>query len=143
MTWVLQRQLTNLHYMFCNVNVSLGQVLENIVNSKVLRVSIQFPDPHFKRSHQKRRLVTDTLVQTLGAYLPSESEILVQTDVEQVYSSVVETFQNNGFVRKQWQNDTHPWHIPTEREISCRNHGRPIYRAIFSKNTVPSKNKVS
>lgn len=42
MTWVLQRQLTNLHYMFCNVNVSLGQVLENIVNSKVLRVSIQF-----------------------------------------------------------------------------------------------------
>ncbi|EME28821.1 tRNA (guanine-N7-)-methyltransferase [Galdieria sulphuraria] len=95
LTWIQQRQLTNLYYMFCNINVSLAQILENIVDCKVLRVSIQFPDPHFKRRHHKRRLVTDELVQTLFHYLPNESEVLIQTDVEETYFSAIEKFQNN------------------------------------------------
>ncbi|GJQ13522.1 hypothetical protein GpartN1_g5313.t1 [Galdieria partita] len=133
LTWVQQRQLTNLHYMFCNINVSLGQILENIVDSKVLRVSIQFPDPHLKRRHHKRRLVTDALVQTLFRYLPNESEVLLQTDIEEIYSSAIEKFQNNQFVMKPWQSDSHPWQISTEREMACRNRGQPIYCSIFSK----------
>ncbi|KAK4523215.1 hypothetical protein GAYE_PCTG44G1108 [Galdieria yellowstonensis] len=132
LNWVQQRQLTNLHYLFCNINVSLERILENTVDCKVLRVAIQFPDPHFKRRHQKRRLVTDELVQTLYKYLPSEGQVFVQTDVEQVYYAAIEKFQNNNFLMLPC--DSRPWtNIPTEREICCENKARTIYRAIFCK----------
>ena len=47
--------LTNLRFLFCNANVSLNNWLSNLSIDLLESVSIQFPDPWFKRRHQKRR----------------------------------------------------------------------------------------
>eukprot|EP00871_Galdieria_phlegrea_P003058 jgi/Galph1/3753/GphlegSOOS_G2434.1 len=120
------QKLFNLHYMFCNINVSLESILKNAVDCNLQRLSIQFPDPHFKRRHYKRRLVTDTLY-------------FFKTDVEQVFLSAADIFVRNKFVYVAWEDDCHPWGVPTERELSCVRHSRRIYRCIFLKDITECK----
>jgi hypothetical protein len=42
-------QLEHLHYLFCNANVSLEQWLQQLPSGRLERVTIQFPDPWFKK----------------------------------------------------------------------------------------------
>ncbi|TVQ13396.1 MAG: tRNA (guanosine(46)-N7)-methyltransferase TrmB, partial [Leptolyngbya sp. DLM2.Bin27] len=50
--------LSNLHFMYCNVNISLPALLASWGDQNPLQqVSIQFPDPWFKKRHQKRRVL--------------------------------------------------------------------------------------
>ncbi len=53
--------LTNLHYRFCNAMIWLGKLLENIPDGLLQTVTIQFPDPWFKKRHAKRRMVNAEL----------------------------------------------------------------------------------
>ena len=61
--------LSNLHYLFCNVNNSLKPLLETFRVGRLQRVTIQFPDPWFKKRQVKRRVVQPELIDTLAAYL--------------------------------------------------------------------------
>jgi tRNA (guanine-N7-)-methyltransferase len=45
-------------------------------------VTIQFPDPHFKTQHAKRRVVTPQLIDTLAEYMPTGSTVFLQSDVQ-------------------------------------------------------------
>ncbi len=49
--------LTNLHYLFCNVNNPLAPLLKSLSPGTLQRVTIQFPDPWFKNRHAKRRML--------------------------------------------------------------------------------------
>ena len=51
--------LDNLRAVFCNINVDLPTL---VPDASLTRVFVNFPDPWFKRRHQKRRLVNDELV---------------------------------------------------------------------------------
>ncbi len=44
----------------------------------------QFPDPHFKRKHRKRRVVQPQLVAALARLVRSGGRVLLQSDVEEV-----------------------------------------------------------
>ncbi len=59
-------QLHNLHFLFCNINVSLSLLLESLPPGVLKFVSIQFPDPWFKNRHSKRRVVQYELVSLVG-----------------------------------------------------------------------------
>ncbi|ASC70842.1 tRNA (guanine-N(7)-)-methyltransferase [Halomicronema hongdechloris C2206] len=82
--WRDQAALENLHFLFCNVNVSLRHLLDSPAAPPLHRVSIQFPDPWFKKRHQKRRVVQPELVAELSAFLVSAGQVVVQSDVEAV-----------------------------------------------------------
>src|SRR3954464_6107434 len=47
--------LTNLHYAFCNAMLWLNRLTKKIPNNILQMVTIQFPDPWFKKRHAKRR----------------------------------------------------------------------------------------
>ena len=51
----------NVHFAECNATVSIGAWLKSYAAlgdaSRVDMVTIQFPDPHFKKRHHKRRVV--------------------------------------------------------------------------------------
>jgi len=49
--------LTNLHFLFCNVSNSIAPLLASYQPGQLRQVTIQFPDPWFKKRHQKRRVV--------------------------------------------------------------------------------------
>ncbi len=133
--WRDQQELTNLHYLFCNANTSIEPILASLPSGVLKRVSIQFPDPWFKKRHQKRRVVQPELVNNLAHYLGVGGEVFVQSDVEEVAREMCDRFaEHSAFHRtqKDWL-AINPLSLPTEREQSTLERNEPVYRALFIK----------
>ncbi|WP_313887593.1 tRNA (guanosine(46)-N7)-methyltransferase TrmB [Nodosilinea sp. LEGE 07088] len=126
--------LTNLHVMFCNVNISLRALLESWGDRNPLQqVSIQFPDPWFKKRHQKRRVLQPELVSTLAEFLPAGGRVVVQSDVKEVAVDMCDRLTENPHLQRQgnlWLPES-PFPAQTDRERVTLEQGLPVYRAIF------------
>jgi len=125
--------LTNLHYLFCNVNISLRSLLNSLPPNTLERVTIQFPDPWFKKRHQKRRIVQPELVEELAKHLVSGGVVLLQSDIEAVAVEMRDRFlEHPAFISQtdEWL-PTNPLSIMTEREQSTLLRGEPVYRILF------------
>lgn len=133
--WQQELGLTNLHYIFCNVSNSLQPLLASLPTGSLQRVSIQFPDPWFKRRHQKRRVVQPELVQDLATYLVEDGVVFLQSDIEIVAREMCDRFaEHPAFVQQGsgWL-ETNPLAIPTEREQMVLERGDSVYRSVFVK----------
>lgn len=131
--WRDEAGLNNLHYIFCNVSNSLRPMLASLPSGTLARVSIQFPDPWFKRKHQKRRVVQPAMVATLAEFMDSGAIVFLQSDILDVAKQMVDRFtESPHFVREglDWLAEN-PLPIPTERELMVMSFGDPIYRAVF------------
>ena len=137
---VTELGLTNLHYLFCNINNSLRPILSTLKPGILQRVTIQFPDPWFKVRHAKRRVVQPELVQELADYLTVGGEVFLQSDQKFMAMEMCDRFHENPAFEKmgteEWLAEN-PFPIATEREIATQNKGEPVYRAIFVKKEVP------
>lgn len=127
--------LSNIYFLFANANNDLANILGSLSDLQLLSVTIQFPDPWFKKRHSKRRLVQSDLVQSLAHYLAPGGWVLLQSDVESIILEMAERFQHHGdFVRKSAQFlDHNPLQVPTEREIATLAKGEKVYRLLFEK----------
>ena len=138
--------LTNLHALFCNANNSLRPLLASLPQPPQ-RVSIQFPDPWFKKRHQKRRVVQPQLVADLAEVMLSGTWVWLQSDIEAVAEDMVEVFLANPLFRRaatpsassalessespgQWLTES-PLPAQTDRERLTLDQGKPVYRALF------------
>lgn len=128
--------LRNLHFMYCNVNISLRSLLESWGDQNPLQqVSIQFPDPWFKKRHQKRRVLQPELVSTLAEFLPSGGRLVVQSDVEEVAVEMCDRIAENPHFLRQGQAwlPQSPFPAQTDRERVTLEQGLPVHRAIFAR----------
>ena len=128
----------NLHFIFCNANTALRSLLAPWPGCPLRQVSIQFPDPWFKKRHQKRRVVQPELVTTLADFLPEAGRVVLQSDVEAVAQEMCDRFaESPAFCRtaEQWL-PASPFPAQTEREIMTLEKALPIYRAIFTRTTL-------
>lgn len=140
--WRDELGLTNLHYLFCNVNNSLQPLLSSLPTRVLQRVTIQFPDPWFKKRHAKRRIVQPQLVTELATYLTTKGVVFLQSDIEAVAVEMRDRFQVHPAFESQaevWLTEN-PLPVPTEREISTQLRGEPIYRALFVKDESNNRN---
>lgn len=128
--------LTNLHYLFCNVNNSLNSLLSSLPKGTLQRVTIQFPDPWFKNRHAKRRVVQPELVAELANYLDVGGVVFLQSDMEFIAVEMRDRFaENPAFERlgtDEWLAEN-PLPVATEREIFTQEKGEPVYRALFTR----------
>jgi tRNA (guanine-N7-)-methyltransferase len=141
-----QRQLHNLHFLFCNANVSLEAWLAQLPAGRLELVSIQFPDPWFKKKHHKRRVLQPALLLAIAAALAPGQQLFVQSDVLAVIEPMLAVIEASGCfdpsptagmpVEAGWllQN---PLPLPTEREIHVLTQGLPVYRRLFQRNSAP------
>lgn len=138
--WAAERGVDNLFYLFCNVNISLPDLLNSLPTGTLSYVTIQFPDPWFKRRHQKRRVVQPEVVTALAHHLVMGSQVFIQSDIEEVAQEMDDRFaEHPAFQRHdngQWLPDN-PLPLRTEREISTLRNQAPVYRALFTK-TAPA-----
>jgi tRNA (guanine-N7-)-methyltransferase len=125
-----EKKLANLHYEFCNAMLALGKLLEKIPENTLQTVTIQFPDPWFKKKHAKRRMVNAELVETLKNHLAASGQIFVQTDIEFLAEEMFALFEEK-FARIEITEN--PFSVKTERENAVEEKNLPIYRAIFKK----------
>jgi tRNA (guanine-N7-)-methyltransferase len=131
--------LDHLHYLFCNANVSLQEWLAALPAGRLERVSIQFPDPWFKKKHHKRRVLQPSLLLALAAALAPGRELFLQSDVAAVIEPMVQLVEASGcFGRpaadaRPWRRDN-PLPVATERERLVLGQGLPVYRVLFVRN---------
>jgi tRNA (guanine-N7-)-methyltransferase len=147
-------------FVGCNANVDLDRILSlytqqgNSNNNGDIKsgggvislVSIQFPDPHFKKQHQKRRVVTPQLVRTLAKFIHAENNgrLFIQSDVKDVLDDMRSTIRNvdGGIYFTDVISDVNeympenPTGVPTEREVSVLNQNLPVYRTVFHRSDV-------
>ncbi|WP_036480442.1 tRNA (guanosine(46)-N7)-methyltransferase TrmB [Myxosarcina sp. GI1] len=127
--------LSNLHYLFGNINNSAVPILKSFDNDVLKSVTIQFPDPWFKNKHHKRRVVQPDLVKTLSDYLVSGGTIFLQSDIKEVAQEMCDRFAANSLLVRQHQGwlETNPLEVPTERELFVLAQNKPVYRTLFAK----------
>ena len=127
-----EKKLTNLHYEFCNAMIWLGKLLDEVPTGTLQMVTIQFPDPWFKKKHAKRRMVNDKLVEAVVTKLAPARRIFVQTDIEFLAQEMFDLFRDNDdLIEIPIEENLFP--IRTEREIAVENKQLPIYKAMFTK----------
>jgi tRNA (guanine-N7-)-methyltransferase len=124
--------LENLHYEFCNAMMALGKLLEKIPEGVLETVTIQFPDPWFKKKHAKRRMVNADLVETVVKHLAPDGKIFVQTDIEFLAEEMFDLFRENKELREIFTEEN-PFPVKTEREKAVEEKGLPVYRTMFEK----------
>jgi len=138
--------LQNLHYLFCNANVSLEAWLAALPAGQLDLVSIQFPDPWFKKKHHKRRVLQPALLLAIAAALAPGKRFFLQSDVLAVIEPMVAITEASGcFSRpaadaRPWRRDN-PLPVPTERETYVQNQQLPVYRVLYERNeaALPSR----
>jgi tRNA (guanine-N7-)-methyltransferase len=133
-----------LEFLGCNANVDLGRVLQRYHDAceseQLLHlVSIQYPDPHFKSQHAKRRVVTSHLIDSLAKFMPTDAQVFLQSDIQSVLDDMRLKFREN----TRYFTDTaesadeyledNPLGVPTEREDSVLKKGLPVYRSLFTR----------
>ena len=131
---VLELELKNLQFLFGNANNSLKPLLDSLVVGTLQRITIQFPDPWFKKRQAKRRVVQPELVDVLATYLVDGGEVFLKSDVEAVAVEMCDRFAEHTAFHKQGTDTwlaTNPLPVPTERELSTLSRGEPVYRALF------------
>lgn len=127
-----EANLPNLHYEFCNAMIALDKLLAKIPKGLMQTVTIQFPDPWFKRKHSKRRMVNRELVETVVEHLAENGRILVQTDIEFLAEEMFTLFRENENLREVEINQN-PFPVRTEREKAVEDKELPVYRKIFER----------
>jgi tRNA (guanine-N7-)-methyltransferase len=147
-----------LSFVGCNANVDLDRLLTLYQEAaglggdhRLAFVSIQFPDPHFKKAHEKRRVVTNELVKTLAKYMKKGDAVFLQSDIKDALEAMREKFaeddgriyydevkcEQDGDAGEGNYNMKNPLGIPTEREVSVLTKGLPVFRTVFRRNEVP------
>jgi len=135
---ILQRDelgLPNLHFVSCNANNSLAPLLSSLPDGVLQRVTIQFPDPWFKKRHQKRRIVQPELVDELARHLATGGWVLLQSDIEEVAVEMGDRFQEHSAFIRQGPNwlPYNPLPVSTEREDLTLSKEEPVFRSLFIK----------
>ena len=134
-------ELNNLKFLFCNVNVSLDEWLSDLNAGQLKRVSIQFPDPWFKRKHFKRRVLKMNLLNSIAKSMSKEGEIFIQSDILQLIESMTNTIDGSRYFNRKDLGDlrlidNNPYNVKTDRELFSLKKNLPIYRAMYIRNSL-------
>ena len=140
--------LSNCAFLQCNANVDLGRLLGDLANAgaPLERICIQFPDPHFKKKHRKRRVCTPELAATISSAVcasPVSASVYVASDVLDVAEEMRERFAACDELRLEGDYDDDGWlcasplQVQTEREravlagLGSTSTADCVYRALF------------
>ena len=133
-------ELQNLKFLFCNVNVSLEKWISDLNYDQLKRVSIQFPDPWFKRKHIKRRVLKKSLLNSIARSISKDGELFIQSDIFKLIeymSNIIDDsiyFDRKVFKGLKWL-EQNPYQVSTDRESFVLKHNLPIYRAMYIRNS--------
>ncbi len=133
--------LNNIKFLFCNANISLLDWLESLNHDQLQRVSIQFPDPWFKRRHFKRRVLQPDLLTSIAKALSPSRELFIQSDIYEVIQSMIVVIEESNFFKRiiygesEWLYEN-PYDVCSERELYVLNQEKKVYRAMFQRNLV-------
>ncbi len=134
-------ELNNLKFLFCNVNVSLDEWLSDLDYGQLKRISIQFPDPWFKRKHFKRRVLKTSLLNSIAKVMSQDGELFIQSDIFKLVEYMSKIIENSKYFKRKYVAplrfiDRNPYDAKTDRELISIKQNLKIYRAIYIRNSI-------
>ncbi len=106
-------------------------------NGSVSRVFIHFPDPWWKKRHQKRMVVVEPLIEQIARLLCCGGELFIQTDVPERADAYEERVSNcdalvpHGDVPGSARVAANPYGARGNRERHADADGLPVHRLRF------------
>ncbi len=135
----------NLYFVCCNCNVDMDRLLNDArkAEATIDRISIQFPDPHVKLRHHKRRVMQPDLARCIENHLSPGGQLFMQSDLLDVVYEMREICQNECSLLEDSRNSMDDWTakkedlVPplakSEREVATLSRGDKVYSALFTK----------
>lgn len=108
-------------------------------SGSVARAFLHFPDPWWKKKHNKRLVMGDVFLNEVARLLVPSGELYVQTDVEEraeLYDGVVtahEAFVPAGDIEGSARVAENPYGARSPREHRAMTDGLPVYRMRWLK----------
>ena len=98
------------------------------------RVFVHFPDPWWKKRHDKRRVVDADFLEQLARLMRSGGELFVQTDVEDRAAAMAERIAAvPAFRLEAGLEHANPYGARSNREVRAEEDGLPIYRIVATR----------
>lgn len=109
------------------------EVLPRLPSASVSRVFMHFPDPWWKKRHQRRRLTGDTLLDQVARVLVSGGEFFVQTDVPdraELHLAALRDHAEFALGGEGGYLAENPYEARSNREVRAAEDGLPVYRTL-------------
>ncbi len=110
--------------------------LPRIAAESLTRVYVHFPDPWWKKRHEKRLVVNASLLPNVLRALVPGGELFVQTDVEeraQEYEDAINAFEGLVAASGGPRLAENPFQARSPREHRAIKDGLPIHRLLYRK----------
>mgnify|MGYP001826782114 FL=1 len=120
-----------------NLTILCGDAREILKRAEpsgsVQRVSLHFPDPWWKKRHDKRRVIGEALLAELGRLRAPGGTLFIQTDVEHRAEQYVAQLRAQPELRLLSESgyvDENPFGARSNREKRAIEDGLPIWRIV-------------
>ena len=119
--------------VFCQAQLHM---VDLFAPGSVERVYVNFPDPWFKRRHQKRRMVDAVLADAIARVVRPAGDVFVQTDVWDIALDAMTVFERDGRFTNaagEWSfwRAGNPYGVRSWREQNAEETGLEIWRMLY------------
>jgi len=132
--------LENLFFAYGNANNLIKDLINNLNKINFQSISVNFPDPWFKKKHHKRRIIQDEFVNDLSQLMPNGSFIVVKSDVYQLFKYIDLTILGSSHFKKidkkniDFNSYFNPNRLQTDREIYSFLNKLTVFEQIYVRN---------
>ena len=136
---VKEREIKNLYFLFGNANNILNNFQGKLILQNVKSISFNFPDPWFKKRHNKRRVIQPEFINILANSLQKGSIIFIKTDVKDLYDYMDCTISDNLSFKEidkqvfNYSKSFNPDKVQTNREKYVIVNKLDIFESIYIK----------
>ena len=136
---VLEREIKNLYFIFGNANNILNDAQSKFIMKNLKSISVNFPDPWFKKRHYKRRIIQPEFINILSKSLQKGTLIFIKTDVKDLYDYMNYTILSNFYFKTidkedfDYSESFNPNKVKTNREKYSIINQFDIFERIYVK----------
>ena len=136
---VKEREIKNLYFLFGNANNILNNFQGKLILQNVKSISFNFPDPWFKKRHNKRRVIQPEFINILSNSLQTGSIIFIKTDVKDLFDYMDCTISDNLSFKEidkqvfNYSKSFNPDKVQTNREKYVIVNKLDIFESIYIK----------
>ncbi len=133
------QSLDNLFFAFGNANYLIDDCIGKFPADVVLSFSFNFPDPWFKKKHQKRRIIQPQLINKISQLMAKGGSISIKSDVEELFQYMDMTISNSkSFITYIYQDNEifdsyNPTNLKTNREDYAIKKNLKIFEKLYKK----------
>ncbi|MDC3044671.1 tRNA (guanosine(46)-N7)-methyltransferase TrmB [Prochlorococcus sp. AH-736-B04] len=136
---VFEREMKNLYFVFGNANNILKDAQGKFIIQNLKSISINFPDPWFKKRHHKRRVIQPKFINILSNSLQKGTLIFIKTDVKDLFDYMDCIILNNSYFKSidkkdfNFSESFNPNKVKTNREKYVMLNQLDIFERIYIK----------